>query len=98
MTDKKKPIARKDLDDAPKEVSDLPPIVDDEVHADDPALYAQYLDETLDEPACEPKEAEGSDLEMEVAEDLIEIQEGLFRDIGDLTGYLFSTALGIANL
>lgn len=80
MTDKKKPIARKILDDAPKDVSDLLPIVDDEVHADDPALYAQYLDETLDEPACEPKEAEGSDLEMEVSEDLIEIQEGSWMD------------------
>ncbi len=63
MTDKKKP-------------TDLPPITDDEIHDEDPACYVQYVDETLDEPERKPGESEGSDLDMEVAEDLIEIQEG----------------------
>ncbi len=76
MTDKKKPAARNILDDPQMDVPDLPPIVDDEVPDEDPSLYIQYVDETLDEPDREPGESEGSDLDMEVAEDLIEIQEG----------------------
>ncbi len=53
-----------------------PSILDDEIHEKDPAIYVQYVDETLDEPDREPQESEGSDLDMEVAEDLIEISEG----------------------
>ena len=53
-----------------------PSILDDEIHEEDPAIYVQYVDETLDEPDREPQESEGSDLDMEVAEDLIEISEG----------------------